>query len=393
MNPLFPHYFFQQQHAACGERATIPSMISCIHVSKSFAGKQVLSDVTLAVQPSEWVTIVGASRSGKSTLLRLLLRAEMPDHGSIDIDGVPLASLPPSVLQLYRARLGVILQDPLLLATDSVLENILLPFDLHDGPRDRAERSALTLLKRLGLSGRERAGISTLSASEKMLASIARAVIRNPMILLADDPTGPLDAQQTEAVIALFREAHAAGMSVVFFTADAALAKTLPGRMVQLDQGRIVETTRQSQPVETPMPQASPVVATPAPAPAPAVPHAPAPQPAPVVQKPEPTPAPMPAPSPSISPAIAAAFPSLRTLTAAAEASTPAQNTAARPANPHARKPPVRGVPRMSKHGMGPGTHVPKQPDAMPAMNANTQQKNDDSDGGGHRIKITSINS
>lgn len=394
----FLNIFFQPQHAARGRRGTIAAMISCTRVSKSFGGRQVLSDVTLAVQPSEWVTIVGASRSGKSTLARLLLRLDEPDHGSIEVDGVPLRTLPASVLQLYRARVGTVLSEPLLHPTDSVLDAVLLPLDLQAAPRDRGEKSALAILKRLGLAGREHAVVSSLSEGERMLVCLARALVHNPLILLADDAAARLDDLQTEAAIALMREAHASGMTVVYLTSDAALANRLPGRAVRLDQGRISSPAlaaakteaAETAPVSAPVLQKEEVVAPESVAAAPAPALAPTPAPARTVPQP---------PAPAISPTLAAAFPALRSLPPLQpqQAATPAPAAkpqqapapAAKPNNPHARKPPVRGVPRVSKNGMGPGTHVPKQA-AAPALKPDAQDRDND---GGHRIRITSINS
>lgn len=216
-------------------------MIACTRLAKAYGGKQILSDLSLAVRPGEWITVLGRSGSGKTTLARLLLGEERPDGGSVDVDGVDVATLPPAMLQLLRGRIGPMFQEPLLIDGDSVTDNVLLPLDIQRIDRAKSERVAGALLMRLGLAEKEHASVKQLSKGERMLVCVARAMAGNPLIVLADEPTTYMDDVQADAAIGLLADGHAAGMTVVFFTSDSDLAKRLPGRVVRLQGGRIAD--------------------------------------------------------------------------------------------------------------------------------------------------------
>ncbi len=227
----------------CG---TLATMISCTSIAKTYGGNRVLKDVSLAVQPGEWVTVTGKSASGKSTLVKLLLAAEQPDAGRIEVDGVALADLPPDVLQLYRSRVGIVFQEPMMLPHMTIEENITFPLIARGMDEQRAMQIAGGLLKRLGIAERAEEDPMEVPAAHRMLAGIARALAGNPMIVIADEPFAPLDPAQHEAVLSLLKEAHDAGITVVLFTTDAGTA--LPGRIVTLAGGSIAAPQMKQQP-------------------------------------------------------------------------------------------------------------------------------------------------
>lgn len=218
-------------------------MIVLTDVCKIFGKKTVLEALSLTINPGEFVCIVGASGTGKSTLLRLLTGEERVTDGRIEVDGVDLKSLPPPVLQLYRRRIGVVFQDARLLPRRTVAENCAFPLE-SAGWDDAAIRERATeVLSLLHLSSLADAEPVDLSAGERALTAVARSIAHLPMILLADEPTGNLDPQQTKEVLRLFQQFHQAGATVVLATHDLPLAQSLSARMVELRDGKTSEVT------------------------------------------------------------------------------------------------------------------------------------------------------
>jgi len=180
-------------HSTMRIHAILFSMILCKRVTKKIDGKAVLSDVTLRIEPKECVCIVGEARAGKTTLFELLLKAQEPTSGSIEVDGVPLTTLPPLILQLYRSRLGVIFQEPRLLLHSTVAENIAFPLEIRGAAQSLIDRRVAELLKRFTLTTLKDQLPGDLSLSERALVGIARAFVASPLILMADEPLQALD--------------------------------------------------------------------------------------------------------------------------------------------------------------------------------------------------------
>jgi len=199
----------------------------------------ILRDIDLAVMPGEAVAVVGASGSGKSTLLALLAGLDTPTAGSVLLDGADLFALDEDARAVLRGRtVGFVFQSFQLLPSLTALENVMLPLELAG--RDDAEAEAREILARVGLGERLQHYPKHLSGGEQQRVALARAFVVRPKLLLADEPTGSLDAESGEAVIALLFELNrASGTTLVLVTHDEQLAKRCQ-RVVRLAAGKIV---------------------------------------------------------------------------------------------------------------------------------------------------------
>jgi len=199
----------------------------------------ILRDIDLAVMPGEAVAVVGASGSGKSTLLALLAGLDTPTAGSVLLDGADLFALDEDARAVLRGRtVGFVFQSFQLLPSLTALENVMLPLELAG--RDDAEAEAREILARVGLGERLQHYPKYLSGGEQQRVALARAFVVRPKLLLADEPTGSLDAESGEAVIALLFELNrASGTTLVLVTHDEQLARRCQ-RVVRLAAGRIV---------------------------------------------------------------------------------------------------------------------------------------------------------
>ena len=199
----------------------------------------ILRDIELAVMPGEAVAIVGASGSGKSTLLALLAGLDTPTSGTVELDGANLFELDEDARAELRGRaVGFVFQSFQLLPSLTALENVMLPLELAG--RDDAESAAREILARVDLAERLHHYPKHLSGGEQQRVALARAFVVRPKLLLADEPTGSLDAESGEAVIALlFQLNRESGTTLVLVTHDEHLAQRCT-RIVRLAAGRIV---------------------------------------------------------------------------------------------------------------------------------------------------------
>jgi len=196
-----------------------------------------VSDLALSVAPGEFVAIVGPSGSGKTTLLNLIGCVDKPDSGTLRIDGEETSGLNEAGLTKIRARkIGFVFQQFFLLPTLTALENVQLPA-VFQRNGDCAERAA-QLLERVGLSQRIHHVPQELSGGEMQRVAIARALINEPKILLADEPTGNLDSHNAEAILKIFRELNASGLTVLIVTHNTELAASA-NRVIVLRDGSV----------------------------------------------------------------------------------------------------------------------------------------------------------
>jgi len=204
-------------------------------------GVYALHSLTLAVGKGEFLFLTGPSGAGKSTLLRLLLRQEAPSGGQLIVGGRSLAKMTPSQVQAYRRTVGFVFQDFKLIPTLTVYENItFVPRVLGQGLAIQ-RRKAFQVLKWVGLQHRMNAFPLELSGGEQQRVAVARALINDPALVLADEPTGNLDPDLALDIMNLFREINARGTTVLVATHDRELIRRVGRRTVTLEQGRIVE--------------------------------------------------------------------------------------------------------------------------------------------------------
>lgn len=218
-------------------------MIELSAVTRSYAmgGSEVraLAGVDLGVAAGEFVAITGPSGSGKSSLLNLLGCLDRPSSGHYRLDGEAVATLDDERVSDLRSRkIGFVFQSFFLLPRLTVLENVLLPLRYARTADPGAPGRARALLERVGLSDRLDHRPGELSGGQQQRAAIARALIRQPRLLLADEPTGNLDSKSTADVLRLFEELHDEGQTIVLVTHDAEVAARAP-RHVRLRDGRI----------------------------------------------------------------------------------------------------------------------------------------------------------
>ena len=217
-------------------------MIEARQLSKSYSrGVYALQDLTLSIGKGEFVFLTGPSGAGKSTLLRLLLMQERASEGQLTVNGHELTTLRRRDIQEYRRGIGFIFQDFKLIPARTVLENVSFVSEVLGVPAAQQRRRAFQVLKWVGLQHRMQAFPRDLSGGEQQRIAIARALVNDTPLLLADEPTGNLDPDLSLEVMNLLREVNAGGTTVVVATHDRELIRLVGRRTLTLEQGRIVE--------------------------------------------------------------------------------------------------------------------------------------------------------
>jgi putative ABC transport system ATP-binding protein len=224
------------------------ALIQLEAVTKVFETEEVethaLSDVHLTVRPGEWLSIVGPSGSGKTTLLAVLGLLDTASRGTYLMDGKSVLALSPTERALVRNRhIGFIFQSFNLIGDLSVFENVELPLTYRGMPAEERKARVEKALERVGMSHRSRHMPGQLSGGQQQRVAVARAVAGDPLILLADEPTGNLDSKNGEAVMQLLSELHQGGATLIMVTHDPVQAR-LGTRMVSLFDGRVVQDER-----------------------------------------------------------------------------------------------------------------------------------------------------
>ena len=215
--------------------------IALQHVTKRFDnGYEALSDVSVEFAEGSMTFLTGRSGAGKSTFLKLLLRADLPTRGRVLVNDVNIAELADSRLPRYRQNLGVVFQDHHLLAQRSVFDNVAVPLRVMGMGEREIGRRVRASLTRVELLGKEKLFPRHLSTGEQQRVGIARAVVTRPKILLADEPTGNLDPDLSIHIMDLFARFNQVGTTVIIASHDLHLIESMGLRMLQLDRGRVV---------------------------------------------------------------------------------------------------------------------------------------------------------
>jgi cell division transport system ATP-binding protein len=223
-------------------RAGGDPLIRLFHVSKSYAaGQFALRDVSVEIKKGELVFLTGPSGAGKTTLMKLLFAAERPSEGQILVLGRNVARVGERGIPRLRRRVGVVFQDFKLIATRTVEENVAVTLEVIGTPPREARARVFAMLKRVGLQHRRHARPTALSGGEQQRVALARALVNEPAILLADEPTGNLDAELTVEIMDLIAGAASRGTTILVATHDLALVQKYARRVIRLEGGRLVE--------------------------------------------------------------------------------------------------------------------------------------------------------
>lgn len=215
------------------------AIIRLFHVHKQFGAKKALSDITLDIFKNEFIFITGPSGAGKTTLLRLLYLNETVTEGQILVDGMNLARISPKRVHLLRRKFGIIFQDYKLIPTKTVFENVALVLHAMGRKNKLIQKKVNSVLRIVQMEAKQNAVPSSLSGGEQQRVAVARAVVGDPKIILADEPTGSLDEKSAAVIVDLIRGFHTRGTTVIIATHDKTLMSKIDGRIIHLNQGRI----------------------------------------------------------------------------------------------------------------------------------------------------------
>lgn len=221
-------------------------MIRFEHVSKQYSGttRPALNGINLEVLRGEFVFLVGASGSGKSSCLRLILKEEKPTKGNIHVLGQDLGSISSRKVPYFRRNLGVVFQDFRLLPNKNVFQNVAFTLQVIGKSRGFIQEAVPDVLKMVGLDGKAQRLPHELSGGEQQRVAIARAVVNKPQILLADEPTGNLDPATSAGIMSVLERINAGGTTVLMATHEAAIVDQMKRRVIELVGGQIVRDER-----------------------------------------------------------------------------------------------------------------------------------------------------
>jgi len=224
------------------EQATQERSVLVLHdVTKQYDnGKEALRDVDLVIPEGDFVFLVGPSGAGKSTLIKLLIRDEIATKGAVVLDGQDLARLPRRQVPKMRRKIGIIFQDFKLLPTKTVWENVAFALEVTGTPRREIAPAVDRVLALVGLSAQARQLPNTLSGGEQQRTAIARALVHDPRLIIADEPTGNLDPLISWEILQLLLRINELGVTVLMATHNAEIVTALRKRVVALEEGRII---------------------------------------------------------------------------------------------------------------------------------------------------------
>jgi len=216
-------------------------MILFENVSKIYSPTSIaLQDITLGIQPREFVSLVGPSGAGKSTILKMLIAEETPTEGKVLLDGMDVTGLTLGELPYLRRRVGMVFQDYKLLAQKTVYENIAFAMEAAGKADSEIEKSVPEALEIVDLVEKQDHLPHELSGGEKQRVAIARAIINQPDVLMADEPTGNLDPANTWEIVRLLQKINELGTTVLLATHDKQIVDYLDRRVVSLERGKII---------------------------------------------------------------------------------------------------------------------------------------------------------
>ena len=217
-------------------------MINFDSVSKQYKNSNTpaLDDINLKIEQGDFVFLVGQSGSGKSSLLRLLLKEEKPTSGTVTVDGINVAKLPNRKVPAFRRTMGIVFQDFRLLPGKSVFDNVAFGMEVIGKSKKEIQDRIPAILELVGLEEKAHRLPSELSGGEQQRVALARAFVNKPKLLLADEPTGNLDPSTSVGIMKLLDRINRTGTTIVMATHDVAIVDQMRKRIVQMENGKII---------------------------------------------------------------------------------------------------------------------------------------------------------
>jgi cell division transport system ATP-binding protein len=218
------------------------SIIRMFHVHKNYGAKKALSNITLDILKNELLFISGPSGAGKTTLLKLLYLGEQVSEGQVLIEGVNLSRISHDRIPFLRRKFGIIFQDYKLIPTKTVFDNVAIVLEATGKKRRFIEKKVKSILRTVGMEETLHSLPPSLSGGEQQRIAFARAVVGDPKIILADEPTGNLDEVSADIILELLKKFHSRGATVIIATHDKELIRKTGGRVIHLNQGYLQKT-------------------------------------------------------------------------------------------------------------------------------------------------------
>lgn len=215
-------------------------MIEFKDVTKKYGRQTVLDKLNLKIEPGEFVSVIGPSGAGKSTLVYALMGAESIQHGKIMVDGYTVNRMNDKALQYFRRKIGVVFQDYKLLQQKTVFENVAFALEVCGFERAEIRKRVPEALEKVGLGKQQKQFPHQLSGGERQRTAIARALVHNPNLIIADEPTGNLDPNTAREIAELLLKINAEGTTVILATHNYDLVNRIRKRVITLEGGRVV---------------------------------------------------------------------------------------------------------------------------------------------------------
>lgn len=216
-------------------------MLEMIDVSKIYRGGSVaLQDINVRIEQGEFVFIVGPSGAGKSTFFKMLFREVLPSSGKVIVNGHDLVKMTDKEIPYFRRQLGIVFQDYRLLPDRTVYDNVAFAMQVIETPYRKIKRRVNDVLDLVGLRKRAHAYPTELSGGEQQRIAIARAIVNDPILLIADEPTGNLDPETSWEIMDIFREVNKSGTTIVMATHDREIVDEMEKRVIAIEHGHIV---------------------------------------------------------------------------------------------------------------------------------------------------------